>query len=133
MRHNHGVRWRRFLLLVVLLVVGASLISALTSHNRFEDSRDAGVPRPAGASPPAPVVEASLPADKEVRARVGDVVRLLVSAPAADMVELSALAVEQPVDAGQPAELVFVADRAGRFRVRLRDAGEPVGTLRVTN
>jgi hypothetical protein len=131
-RHNHVVRWRQFLLLVVLLIVGASLISALTSHNRVEDSRDAGA-RPAGASPPAPVVEASLPADKVVRARVGDVVRLLVSAPSADMVELSALAVEQPVDAGQPAELVFVADRAGRFRVRLRDAGEPIGTLRVTS
>jgi hypothetical protein len=79
------------------------------------------------------VVEASLPGDKEVRARVGDVIRLLVSAPSADVVELSTLAVEQPVDADQPAELVFVADRAGRFRVRLRDAEESIGTVRVTS
>jgi hypothetical protein len=132
-RHNQVVRWRRFLLFAVLLIVGASLVSALAARDRVDDSPNPGV-APAGATPPAPVVEASLPGEKkEVRARVGDVVRLLIRAPAADTVELSALAVEQPVDADQPAELVFVADREGRFRVRLRDAGESIGTLRVTS
>ena len=132
MRHNHLVRWRRFILLVVLLIVGASLVSALSARDRSNDSPPPGV-APAGASPPAPVVEASLPSEKTVRARVGDVVRLLVRAPSADIVELSALAVEEPVDADQPAELVFVADREGRFPVRLRDADEAIGTLRVTS
>jgi hypothetical protein len=124
------VPWRRLFLFAVLLIVGASLVSAMEPRDRRDDSRNAGPP---ASSPPAPVVEASLPTDKEVRARVGDVVRLLVRAPSADVVELSNLAVEEPVDAGQPAELVFVADRTGRFRVRLRDAGESIGTLRVTS
>jgi hypothetical protein len=129
-RHNQVVPWRRLVLFAVLLVVGASLVSAMEPRNRSrDDSANAG---PTASQPPAPVVEGSLPG-KEVRARVGDVVRLLVSAPSADVVELSSLAVEEPVDAGQPAELVFVADRAGRFRVRLRDAGESIGTLRVTS
>jgi hypothetical protein len=131
-RHNHVVPWRRLLLFAVLLIVGASLVSALASRNRGDGSPNAGA-QAAASGPPASVVEASLPGDKEVRARVGDVVRLLVSAPSADVVELSTLAVEEPVDADQTTELVFVADRAGRFGVRLRDADESIGTVRVTH
>jgi hypothetical protein len=133
MRHNQVVPWRRLLLFAVLLIVGASLVSAMAPRDRrVDDSPNAGAQPPA-SNPPAPVVEASLPGDKEVRARVGDVVRLLVRAPSADVVELTNLAVEEPVDPDQPAELLFVADRAGRFPVRLRDAGESIGTLRVTS
>jgi hypothetical protein len=132
-RHNHLVPWRRLLLFAVLLIVGTSLISAMEPRDRRgDDSPNAGVEASASA-PPASVVEASLPGDKEVRARVGDVVRLLVSAPSADIVELSTLAVEEPVDADQATELVFVADRAGRFGVRLRNADESIGTVRVTS
>jgi hypothetical protein len=129
-RHNHAVPWRRLLLFAVLLIVGASLVSAVAP--RDSRSPNAGT-EPRASSPPAPVVEASLPGDKEVRARVGDVVRLLVRAPSADVVELATLAVEEPVDADQPTELVFIADREGRFKVHLRDADESIGTLRVTS
>jgi hypothetical protein len=127
-RHNQLVRWRRLLLLALLLIVGASLVDAVEPRDR--GSREAV--NPAAANPPAPVVEASMPSDKDVRARMGDVVRLLVRAPAADVVQLTNLGVEAPVDASQPAELTFVANEVGRFRVRLRDAGEAIGTLRVT-
>jgi hypothetical protein len=126
------VRWRRLLLLAALLVVGASLVSAVEPRDRASDgSRDAL--EAAAARPPAPVVAASMPSDRDVRAQVGDVVRLLVRAPAADMVEIPNLGVEQPVDVNEPANLTFVADQPGRFRVSLRDAGESVGTLRVTS
>jgi hypothetical protein len=128
-RHNHPVRWRRLLLLALLLIVGASLVSAVAPRDRSPSE----AVDPAAANPPAPVVEAALPADKEVHARVGDVIRLVVRAPSADVVEVNTLAVEEPVDANEPADVVFVADRAGRFRVRLRDAGEAIGTLRVTS
>jgi hypothetical protein len=132
-RHNQVVSWRRLLLFAVLLIVGASLVSAMASRNRGDDDSPNAGAQAAASGPPASVVEASLPADKEVRARVGDVIRLLVSAPSSDVVELSTLAVEEPVDAGQPTELVFVADRAGRFHVRLRDADQSIGTVRVTS
>ena len=132
-RHNQVVPWRRLILVAVLLIVGASLVNAIAPRNgRVDDSPSAGAGATA-STPPAPVVEASLPRDKEVRARVGDVIRLVVRAPSADVVQLTNLAVEGPVDAGQPSELVFVADRAGRFPVSLRDAGESIGTLRVTS
>jgi hypothetical protein len=126
------VPWRRLLLFSVLLIVGASLVSAIASRDRGSDrSPNAGEAPP--SNPPAAVVEASLPANKDVRARVGDVVRLLVRAPSSDIVELADLAIEEPVDADQAAEIVFVADREGRFRVRLRDADEAIGTVRVTS
>jgi hypothetical protein len=132
LRHNPPVPWRRFLLFAVLLLVAGSLVSAMTPHTRHSGGTPSSEVTPAPTNRPASVVEASLPADRDVRARVGDVVRLTVSAPSADVVELADLALEQPVDAGVPAELVFVADQAGRFRIRLRDAGESVGTLRVS-
>jgi alpha-beta hydrolase superfamily lysophospholipase len=131
-RHNRVVRWRRLILLAVLLVVGASVVSALEPRDHTSDRSSDPAIAAAAAAPPAPMVEASMPADKDVRARVGDVVRLLVRAPAADVVQLPTLGVEGPVDANRPADLTFVADRPGRFRVRLRDAGESIGTVRVT-
>ncbi|MEN3284601.1 MAG: hypothetical protein V7607_5741 [Solirubrobacteraceae bacterium] len=127
------VPWRRLLFFAVLLIVAASLVSAMAPRDRRSDDASRAAIDPSASSPPAPVVEASLPGDKEVRARVGNVVRLLVRAPSADVVQISDIAVEEPVDAGQPAQLVFVADRAGRFGVRLRDAGESIGTVLVTS
>jgi hypothetical protein len=125
------VPWRRLLLFAVLLLVAVSLVSAITPRQRrFGPSSDASA-QPPPATRPASVVQASLPSAREVRARIGDVVRLTVRAPSADVVQVLSLAVEEPVDPGAPAELVFVADRAGRFGVRLRDAGEAIGTLRV--
>jgi hypothetical protein len=132
-RHNQTVPWRRLLFFAVLLIVAASLVSAMAPRDRRSDGSSNAAIDPSASNPPAPVVEGSLPADKEVRARVGDVVRLLVRAPSADVVQVSDIAIEGPVDAGRPAELVFVADRAGRFRVRLRDAAESIGTVRVTS
>jgi hypothetical protein len=124
------VPWRRVLLLAVFVLVTAAALSVLTPRERrFGQSQPGGQPPP--PSPRASVVEASLPSDRAVRARIGDVVRLRVRAPSADVVEVPSLALEEPVDAGTPAELVFVADRAGRFGVRLRDAGEAIGTLHV--
>jgi hypothetical protein len=122
--------WRRVLLVAVLLLVAASALGAMSSRPaRFgETTRNAGA---TATSPPAPVVEITLPGDRDARAHVGDVVRLTVRAPSADVVEVAGLAVEQPVDPGVPSAMVFVADQPGRFRVRLRDADEAVGTLHV--
>jgi hypothetical protein len=128
-RHNQRVPWRRFLLFAVLLLVAASLVSAMQPRSE-RGSDPPSEPLPARSL--ASEVRASLPKDEVVRARVGDVVRLTVSAPASDTVELSDLGLEQPVDPELPAELVFVADRPGRFAVRLHNAAETVGTLRIS-
>jgi len=66
-----------------------------------------------------------------VRAREGDVVELRVTSRAADEARIPDLGVSGPAEPGLPARLVFVADRAGRFEVDLRDAGTAVGRLEV--
>lgn len=133
MRDNRHVPSRRFLLFAVLLFAAVWLVAAIVPEERGSDDSPAGGAVPTLASGPASMVTASLPADDDVRARVGNVVSLTVSAPATDVVELVSLGIEEPVDAGVPTEIVFVADRVGRFRVRLRDAGQAVGTVRVAN
>lgn len=133
MRDNRRVPSRRFLLFAVLLFAAVWLVAAIVPEERGSDDSPAGGAPSTSASAPASMVAASLPADDDVRARVGNVVRLTVSAPATDVVELVSLGIEEPVDAGVPTEIVFVADRVGRFRVRLRDAGQAVGTVRVAN
>lgn len=121
---------RRAVSLVLLVLLGIAIVGALTpTHPGFDD--DAPPPVGAGAAEPPGVVNATLPRRREVRARVGDVVRLTVEARTSDVVELGDMALEQPVDPAVPTQLEFVADRAGTFPVRLRDAGEAVGTLRV--
>lgn len=133
MRDNRHVPSRRFLLFAVLLIAALWLVTAIVPRERRSDDSSAGGAPSTAASAPASMVEASLPADDDVRARVGNVVRLTVSAPATDVVELVSLGIEEPVDAGVPTEIVFVADRVGRFRVRLRDAGQAVGTIDVAS
>ncbi|HEX7297696.1 MAG TPA: hypothetical protein VF257_01735 [Solirubrobacteraceae bacterium] len=125
--------WRRVLLLAVFVLVAASALSAMAPRERRFGESPPPAAQPPPPKPSAAVVEATLPSDRAVRARVGDVVRLSVRAPSADVVEVPSLAVEEPVDAGAPAELLFVADRAGRFRVRLRDADQAIGTLHVVS
>jgi hypothetical protein len=85
----------------------------------------------APVTPPADVVRASLPGRRDVRARVGDIVEVTVEHDAQDIVQVLALGIEEPVEPGIPAQLVFDADRPGRFAVTLREAGRRIGTVDV--
>ena len=124
---------RRVLLFVVLLIAIGAVASATVP--REEDPpvrRPAPAPDvPAQAAPVADVVVGRLPGNRDVRAKVGDIVRVEVVHDAADVVQVAALGLSEPVDSGVAAELVFDADRAGRFPVTLRDAGRRVGTIEV--
>ena len=121
---------RRLLLFVVLLLVVAAVASAIAP--REEDSPRRSV-EPAVVTPAtaARVVDAVLPDDKRVRARVGDIVQIEVQHSAQDEVQILALGLSEPVEPGIAAQLVFDADREGRFAVTLRDASRRVGTVEV--
>jgi hypothetical protein len=121
---------RRLLLFIVLLLVVAAIASAIAP--REEDSARRPV-EPAVVTPAtaARVVEAVLPGDKRVRARVGDIVQIEVQHSAQDEVQILALGLSEPVEPGIAAQMVFDADREGRFAVTLRDAARRVGTVEV--
>src|SRR4051794_35144851 len=112
---------RRLLIFIVLLLVVAAVASAVAP--REEDvGRRPVLPSATPAGPAARVVRAALPADRRVRARVGDGVQLEVTHAARDEVQIVALGLSEPVEPDIAAQLVFDADRAGRFAVTLRDA-----------
>jgi hypothetical protein len=127
----HGVARRRVILFVVSLVVLAAIVSAIAPRGNDATDTAPVVPGEGPAAPAAPVVDASMPRKAPVAARVGDVVQLRVANDAADVVQIPALGLEEPVEEGLDATLVFDADRAGRFPVVLRESGRRIGTLAV--
>jgi hypothetical protein len=127
--NGRGMARRRILLFVVFLL----LIAAVADSMAPRDAREAVKPPPTATTPPPPasVSEATLPEDGRVRARVGDIVRLEVNHGDRDEVQILALGISEPVERGLPAEIVFDADRPGRFAVTLRDAGRRIGTVEI--
>lgn len=125
---------RRLLVFVVLLIAIGAVASATVPRQEDSTFRRQPTTPPAPvapqALPAATVVEAKLPG-RDVRAKVGDVVQVEVTHGAADVVQITALGVSEPVDPDLAAQLVFDADRAGRFAVTLRDAQKRVGTIDV--
>jgi hypothetical protein len=127
--HQRPMAGRRLMLFVVLLVVIGAVASATVPREDRQAVRTPPEAQP--AQPPADVVRAALPGRREVRARVGDVIEIQVKHDAADIVQVVALGIEEPVEPGIAAQLVFDADRAGRFGVTLREAGRRIGTIAV--
>src|SRR3954462_13842061 len=124
---------RRLLLFVVLLIAIGAVANATVPREADPPVRRTTpaptVPRQAVRA--ANVVVGRMPGGRDVRAKVGDVVRVEVVHDAADVVQVAALGLSEPVEPGIDAELVFDADRAGRFAVTLRDAQRRVGTIDV--
>jgi hypothetical protein len=122
---------RRLLLFVVLLIaIGAVANATVPREDAAPVRRPPPLPVPEEASPAANVVTARLPG-RDVRAHVGDVVQLEVEHDAADVVQVLALGLSEPVEPAIAAQLVFDADHPGRFAVTLRDAQKRVGTIDV--
>jgi hypothetical protein len=120
---------RRLLVFIVLLLVVAAVASAIAP--REEDVARRPVEPAVAPGPAATVVAAVLPGDKRVRAQVGDVVQLEVKHTAQDEVQILGLGLSEPVEPGIAAQLVFDADREGRFPVTLRDGAKRLGTVDV--
>lgn len=77
------------------------------------------------------VVRGELPEDETVEAQVGDLVELTVTARGPDSVAIAGLGLTEGVAPGAPAQLSFLADRAGRFPVSLTLSDRRVGSVVV--
>jgi hypothetical protein len=123
---------RRVLLFVAMLLLVAVIAESIAPR----DEAPRAVKGAPGATPPpatGDVVEARLPAakGKDVRAHVGDLVQIEVRSRAQDVAQIVSLGIAEPVDPELPAQIVFDADRPGRFSVTLRDAARRVGVVEV--
>jgi hypothetical protein len=121
--------WRRIVLFCLLLVVIGAIASATVPRERRAPAEQPFPP--AAAGPPADVVAGRLPSSKEIQAEVGDILQVDVAHNSGDVVQVLSLGVSEPVEPGIDAQLVFDADRPGRFAVTLRDANKRIGTIEV--
>lgn len=130
---------RRLLLFAALLLAVGTLAAALAPSDlrRPADTQRTTPPPRAAPGPPAPgratvsrTLRARARGSQVVSAHLGDRVILTVEADAPDEVALG----EQrfaSVDAFSPARFDFIAERAGSFPIRLRQAGRELGRLVV--
>jgi len=134
---------RRLLLLVAVLLATGAIAAALTP-------RDSGQTTPTTTAPTAPVVpgatggtgagarEVNRTVDAEgsepavVRARVGDLLNLVVRAPSPDVVELDGTGRFDSVDSSTPARFNFFVEDPGTFPIRLQETGQEIGRLVVS-
>ena len=121
--------WRRLALFFVLLILIGAIADAIAP--REQTAPPVTTPPAAPAAPAADIVHGRLPGVADVVAHVGDVVQIDVSHDAQDVVQVPSLGIAEPVERDIDAQLVFDADRAGRFAVTLRDAGKRLGTVEV--
>ena len=122
---------RRMLLFASLLLVMGAIASAITPRKDRATAPPKTTPAPAAAATPVRQVEATLPDDKIVRARVGDQVTLRVRSRGPDQAEIVGLGVSRPADADLPAEIDFIAPEPGRYPVTLSLADRSVGVVEV--
>jgi hypothetical protein len=134
---------RRLLLLVAVLLATGAIAAALTP-------RDSSEPTPTTTAPTAPVVpgatggtgvgarEVNRTVDAQgaepavVRARIGDLLNLVVRAPSPDVVELDGTGRFASVDSSTPARFNFFVENPGTFPIRLQETGQEIGRLVVS-
>ena len=130
--------------LLLILIAGLILaIGAVGAARR--DARDRTAPsttRPTVTAPiaapdtggaEAGVVNATLPADRTVDAKVGDAIELNVTSQAPDILTIPELAVRAPVGPGITSPVRFTALKTGTFEARLELAQSVVGRVSVTD
>lgn len=118
---------RRLLISLAVLLGLLAFASALAPS---PDQAEKPVIRPANAGE-SEVVDARLPRDKPVRARVGDLVELTVTTTEPETVQFPALADVEVAEPASPARFSFYADRPGRFPVLFSDSNEEAGVIEV--
>lgn len=97
---------------------------------------DDPTPRTVAAPPSGGVLTAAvsgtLPRDKIIRAKVGELIELTVTSPGPDSVSIEAFGLTDSADPRAPAQFSFLADRRGNFDVKLTlGEGKTVGRLVV--
>jgi hypothetical protein len=121
---------RRVLLTLIVLMLAMSAAGSISNRETTPTRSIPPAPPPQGETLRS--VTGTLPDDRVVRARVGDRVELRVEAPYPDTVELTGYDLIEAVDETTPALFDFIADRAGRFAVRLQASERTVGAVEVS-
>jgi hypothetical protein len=134
---------RRMLLLVAVLLATGAIAAALTPRDSGQStpttttSTTPALPGAtggtgAGAREVTRTVNAEAAEPAVVRARVGDLLHLVVRAPSPDVVELDGTGRFDSVDSSTPARFEFFVETPGTFPIRLQETGQEIGRLVVS-
>ncbi len=128
--------------LILVLIAGFILaVGAVGAARRDRDQArtQTTTAAPAPASTPtgtggaeADLIKATLPADRVVRARLGDEIELRVTSAAPDVAKIVELGVQTPVGPDIPGTVRFQALAEGDFDVMLELSGDRAGRLEVS-
>ncbi len=132
-----SMRSRRLLLVLAVLALTLGVAGALRRDNTSSTQTTpppavpGGVPAQVGGAE-ANVVTGTLPADRVVRAKVGDTVRLSVTSDSPDIANMTELGLSSPVGPQIPGTFEFTAYAPGRFPVTLSLAARVAGEVDVS-
>ncbi|HEY5142816.1 MAG TPA: hypothetical protein VII98_04900 [Solirubrobacteraceae bacterium] len=128
------MRSRRLLLVLAVLALTLGVAGALRREGTTSTTTT-----PLPAAPPAQVggaeanlVTGTLPADRIVRAKLGDTVRLSVTSDSPDIANMTELGLSSPVGPQIPGTFEFTAYAVGRFPVTLSLAARAAGEVDVS-
>lgn len=121
--------------LVFLIAVIVGLLTAIvvsSSDRATRGGRTATTaPLPAPTMAATETVEAKLPHEGPVEARVGDMIVLRFTPERSDVLELDAFGFEQGIAGGVPTVVRIVAARPGTYDLHLRAADKALVRLKV--
>lgn len=156
MRQNRGVPGRRLILVLVMLLVTLSVLSAGRDISRRVPAGQTTTPPVTGTTPtpaqassgkdparekeeggpgmasPGGAVTRRLPSTEPVRARLGQRVVLRIETGRPDILIIDELGLRAPTGPGTGATLDFVAGATGSFPITLGVGGKQVGELKVS-
>lgn len=128
------MRSRRPLLLLALILLALGMANAMRRDQLRREQPPSTLsttaPTPVGGAE-ANVVQATLPADRVVKVKLGDVVALRVTSDTPDVARILELGVTTPVGPQIEGTMRFEADARGRFPVTLTVAGRQAGVVEV--
>ena len=125
----------RRLMVLVLVLTGVTLVAALLAPAPRQPATNptGGAEAPAaGLDEPVEIQLDTAEGQRDVEVSEGDLVHLAVHSLRHDSIELRGLDLIRTVAPETEAEFDLLADRPGDYPIVLLEAGEIVGTLRVT-
>lgn len=120
---------RRILLAFAIFLLVSAMLGSLGGGTRRSERADK--PPEQRVTAPPRQIDGELPLDRTVRARPGDLVKVVVSNETYDTAEIVDLGLEAPVDQDLDGTLEFLAREPGSYPVTLRIADRPVGRVVV--
>ncbi len=119
------------LLFAGLLVLSAVVAIVAPQPELADDTTPRTSPTTATGEDATAAVRGTLPRDKVVSVKVGELVELTVTSAKPDSASLQAFGLTDATGPDEPARFSFIADRPGRFDVTLLLSGKSVGRVVV--